>query len=340
MNVLVTGAAGYIGSHAVLDLMTAGHEVTALDDFSRGNRGAIDALRAVGSFEFIEGDFGDHALMAELFRRRSIDLVMHFAALTYVGESVARPLDYYRNNTANALTLLRAMDEAGVARFVFSSTCATYGEPPPERIPIREDCPQQPINPYGFSKLAVERMLRDHQRARIDRGKSFAFAALRYFNVAGSDPDGRLGEDHDPETHLVPICLDAALGLRDGVTIFGTDYPTPDGTCIRDYMHVSDLIAAHLAAMEALEPGAALAFNVGIGRGYSVREVIDGCRRVTGRDFAVREGERRPGDPPRLFADARAIQRSLGWRPRHTELDPIITDAWRWRCAHPDGYGD
>ncbi|MFQ5845948.1 MAG: UDP-glucose 4-epimerase GalE, partial [Planctomycetota bacterium] len=279
MNVLVTGGAGYIGSHAALRLLEAGHEVTVVDDLSRGRRGAVEALAAAGELCVVEADFGDRARLEPVLRRRDIELVMHFAALAYVGESVEQPLRYYRNNLANAVALLEAMEACGVERLVFSSTCATYGEPGPEHIPITESCPQDPVTPYGRTKLAVEQLLFDHLRAR---GRSFAFASLRYFNVAGCEAAGRLGEDHDPETHLIPICLEAALGRRGGVTIFGTDYGTPDGTCIRDYVHVDDLVEAHLVAMTALQPGEALAYNVGIGRGASVREVIEAARRVTG----------------------------------------------------------
>jgi UDP-glucose 4-epimerase len=339
MNVLVTGGAGYIGSHAALRLIESGHEVTVVDDLSRGRRGAIDALRAAGlagdDEGFVHCDFGDRARMTELLLRRRIDLVMHFAAWTYVGESVEQPLRYWRNNAAGTLSLIEAMREAGVRRMVFSSTAATYGEPPKELIPIREDCPQAPINPYGASKLAAERMLRDVVAAGH---RDFAFAALRYFNVAGCDAAGRLGEDHDPETHLIPICLDAALGKRNEVTIFGTDYPTPDGTCIRDYVDVTDLVDAHIVVMDALAAGDARFYNVGIGRGYSVREVIDACRRVYGADFAVTEGARRPGDPPVLYADPTSLMQELGWRAKRTSLDSIIETAWRWRKANPNGY--
>jgi UDP-glucose 4-epimerase len=316
MNVLVTGGAGYIGSHAAMRLLEDGHAVTIVDNLFRGNRGAIEALQAAGEVHFVEADLGDRATVLSLLGDRRIEVVMHFAALAYVGESVEVPLRYYRNNSANALSLLEAMDAVGVDRIVFSSSCATYGEPPPELIPIRESCPQQPINPYGRTKLAVEQMLFDQAHARAARGEAFAFATLRYFNVAGCDRAGRLGEDHDPETHLIPICLDAALGKHDQVTIFGTDYDTPDGTCIRDYVHVDDLIDAHVAVMNALRPGEGRAYNLGIGRGYSVGQVVEACRRVSGVEFQATEGRRRPGDPP----------------------DEIIATAWRWRRANPDGY--
>ncbi|MEE8459367.1 MAG: UDP-glucose 4-epimerase GalE [Phycisphaerales bacterium] len=335
MNVLVTGGAGYIGSHAALRLLNDGHAVTIVDDLSRGNRGAVDVLLPLGDACFVETSLADQAKLERVLSDRSIDMVMHFAAKAYVGESVRIPLEYYRTNTAGALTLLEAMVACGVNRLVFSSTCATYGEPAPELIPITERCPQQPVNPYGRSKLVVEQMLRDHQHAA---GDGFAFTALRYFNVAGCDAGGRLGEDHDPETHLIPICLQAALGQRERVAIFGTDYDTPDGTCIRDYVHVEDLIDAHVMAMDAMKAGQALAYNVGIGNGVSVREVIDAAHRVTGVDFAVTEADRRPGDPPTLYADPSRIKRELGWSARHTDLDDIIATAWTWLKTNPQGY--
>ena len=339
MNVLVTGGAGYIGSHAALRLMADGHAVTVIDNLSRGNLGAIGVLRAAGDVHFVEADIGDGKAVADLLRDRSIEVVMHFAALAEVGESVQEPLRYYRNNLAGTVSLLEAMDACGVNRLVFSSTCATYGEPAPQHIPMTEDCPQHPVNPYGRCKLAVEQMLFDQLHARADRDNPFAFAALRYFNVAGNDPEGRLGEDHDPETHLIPICLDTALGKHEAVTIFGTDYDTPDGTCIRDYIHVVDLVDAHVVVMEALQPGQALAYNLGIGNGLSVRQVIDACRRVTGIDYPVREGTRRAGDPPALYAAPAKIRSELGWSARFTDLDEIIATAWGWRRDHPDGYG-
>lgn len=338
MNVLVTGGAGYIGSHAALRLMEDGHAVTVVDDLSRGNRGAVEALNKVDDLHFVHGDVGDRALVETVLRERRIEVVMHFAAKAYVGESVQMPLQYYRNNAASALSLIEAMDAVGVKRMVFSSTCATYGEPPPELIPIAETCPQHPINPYGRSKLHVENFLFDYAHMKKVRGEDFAFAALRYFNVAGNDEQGRIGEDHKPETHLIPICLEAALGQRPHITIFGTDYPTPDGTCIRDYVHVADLIDAHVTVMHALKAGDMRTYNVGIGRGYSVREVIDACRRVTKINFKEVEGARREGDPPTLYADPAKIRTELKWSAQHTNLDGIIDSAWRWRQRHPHGY--
>jgi len=259
---------------------------------------------------------------------------MHFAALAYVGESVEQPLMYYGNNTFGTLSVLKAVSEANVQRFVFSSTCATYGEP--EKMPIREDTPQNPINPYGWSKLFSERMLRDYAAVTPD----FSCVALRYFNVAGSAADGSLGEHHDPETHLIPVILQTALGKRDKVVIFGEDYPTPDGTCIRDYTHVEDLVDAHATVLGAIRPGDARVYNLGIGRGYSVREIIDAVRKVTGAKFQVKSGQRRPGDPPRLFADPRTIKAELGWQAKITDLNEIVESAWRWFQANPNGYTD
>ena len=338
MNVLVTGGAGYIGSHGVLRLLADGHAVTVVDNLSRGHRGAINVLASLGDLHFVEADCGDRAMIDELLRERSIELIMHFAALACVGESVQQPLAYYRNNTAATAALLEAADAAGVTRFVFSSTAATYGEPVADEIPIKESCLGQPVNPYGRSKLAAEQMIFDFAGARRAAGDDFAFAILRYFNVAGSDRGGRLGEVHEPETHLVPICLQAAAGKRATVTIFGTDYPTPDGTCIRDYVHVEDLIDAHVVTMQALQAGDARVYNVGVGRGYSVREVVEACRRVAGVDFTAVEGPRRPGDPPVLFADAGRIREELGWSAQVTALDAIIESAWEWQRSHPGGY--
>jgi UDP-glucose 4-epimerase len=328
MNVMVAGGAGYIGSHAVRQLILAGHEVLAVDNLFRGHRRAVHPQAA-----FHEADLADSGLLADLLTRHRIDCVMHFAALAYVGESVTDPLAYYENNTAGTISLLGAMKAAGVKRLVFSSTCATYGEP--ERTPIVETMRQGPINPYGWSKLFVERVLRDYGQA----DREFAFVALRYFNVAGAAADGSLGEDHDPETHLIPVLLQTALGQRDKVVVFGTDYATPDGTCIRDYIHVEDLCEAHIVAMNALQPGDARFYNLGIGRGYSVKEVIEASQRVTGRKIPVEYGPRRAGDPAELFANADKIRQELGWSAQYTEIDRIIATAWKWHKGHPDGYG-
>ena len=339
MRILVTGGAGYIGSHAALRLLDDGHDVTVLDNLYRGHLGAIDALRAAGGarMRFVEGDLGDTALIARVLRDGAIACVMHFAALTYVGESVERPAEYFRVNTDGGASLLAAMRETGVRRIVFSSTAATYGEPAPHEVPIVESLAQRPVNPYGASKLRVEVLLRA-EAAGTARGDALGAVALRYFNVAGADPHGRVGEDHRPETHIVPICLEVALGKRPHLTVFGDDYATPDGTCVRDYVHVADLVSAHLASLSVLAPGSFRCWNVGIGRGYSVREVVESVRRVTGHPIPLVMGARRAGDPASLFANADAIRRDLGWQPRYTDLDEIIATAWRWHRAHPDGY--
>ena len=342
MNVLVSGGAGYIGSHACLSLLDAGHEVTIVDNLHMGHLGAVRVLEGLGGdrVRFLQCDILERARLVEAMKAHRIDTVMHFAALAEVGESVRDPLAYYRNNTAGTISLIEACEACDVERFVFSSTCATYGEPAPERIPIREDCPQAPMNPYGRSKLMVEHVLHDRAHAAALADRPFAYAALRYFNVAGADPKTRLGEDHRPESHLLPICLQVALGQRDAITVFGTDYPTPDGTCIRDYVHVSDLVRAHLMVMDALEPGDQRHYNIGIGRGYSVHECVEACRRVTGHPIPAKEGARRPGDPPELTADPTRIREELGFNAKHTDLDGIISTAWNWFQAHPDGYED
>ncbi|HUY88458.1 MAG TPA: UDP-glucose 4-epimerase GalE [Pirellulales bacterium] len=327
MNILVTGGAGYIGSHAVRLLSRAGHEVWVYDNLSQGRRSAVPAGK------LIEGELADRQRLTATLQERRIEAVMHFAAFALVGESVADPAKYYQNNVVASLSLLEAMRAAGVAKIVFSSTTATYGEA--KRIPITEDEPQQPINPYGFAKLVIERALADYAQAY-----GLAYAALRYFNAAGASPEGDLGEDHTPESHLIPIVLQVALGQRERITIFGDDYPTPDGTCIRDYIHVDDLAAAHLKALERLEPGRGLQLNLGTGRGQSVRQVIDACRRISGRPIAVEIGPRRPGDPPELVADSSRAQAVLDWRPQYPELDAIVETAWRWHSTHPHGFGD
>lgn len=336
MRVLVTGGAGYIGSHASLRLLDEGHEVTVVDNLFRGHRGAIDALQAAGGgrMAFVCSDLAETDVLAQVLRDRAIEAVLHFAALTYVGESVEKPAEYFRVNLDGSVSLLSAMRIAGVRRIVFSSTAATYGEPPQEAMPITERTAQRPINPYGASKLGVEEVLRSECAA----DDSFAAIALRYFNVAGADAGERVGEDHRPETHLIPICLEVALGKRPHLTVFGNDYPTADGTCVRDYVHVEDLVDAHLAAFGAFEPGRLRAWNVGLGRGYSVREVVESCRRVTGHAIPCHAGDRRAGDPPSLYADPGAIARDLGWQARWTDLDAIVRSAWVWMRAHPRGY--
>lgn len=341
MNVLVTGGAGYIGSHAAQRLLRDGHTVVVVDSLLRGHREPMDLLKARpgGDRLFYEKtDIADRPTVERLLRKHKVGAVMHFAALAAVGESVEQPLLYYRNNMAGMIVLLEACDGAGVERFVFSSSCSTYGQPPEHLIPTPEDCPKAPLSPYGMTKLHGEHLLGHYAEGCRAKGKPFAFAALRYFNVAGCDRAGLLGEDHDPESHLIPVVLQAALGRRDGVAIFGTDYPTPDGTCVRDYIHVEDLVDAHVAVMHALKPGDTRAYNLGIGKGYSVREIIDAARKVTGKQFKVVEQPRRPGDPPRLFADPRKINTELNWHASITDLHTIIDSAYQWFQSHPKGY--
>ena len=325
MKILVTGGAGYVGSHCVRKLIQAGHDPLVYDNLSRGHAAAVPPGRLV------VGDLSDQEKLANLMRERQIEAVMHFAAFALVGESVEQPQLYYANNVLGSFHLLDAMRQAGVKKLVFSSTTATYGTP--ERMPIAERTPQQPINPYGFSKLVVERMLDDFAAAH-----GFGGAALRYFNAAGAAPDGSIGEDHTPESHLIPIVLQVALGQREKISIFGEDYPTPDGTCVRDYVHVDDLADAHLAALARLQPGRVIKVNLGTGRGYSVREVVEACRRITGHAIPVATGPRRAGDPPELVADARLAQEILGWQPQYTTIEAIVETAWNWHRTHPRGY--
>lgn len=326
MRILVVGGAGYVGSHAVKLLVSRGHDVTVYDNLVYGHRDAVPAGRLV------EGDISDRQKVLATLRERSIDAVMHFAAFAYVGESVHQPAKYYQNNVVATFELLEAMRAADVKRFIFSSTTATYGVP--DRLPIVEDSPQRPINPYGFTKLVVERILEDYAHAY-----GFAFAALRYFNAAGASPDGDIGEDHDPETHLIPVALQVALGQRERLEIFGDDYPTPDGTCIRDYVHVDDLASAHLAALDHLKPGQGLKLNLGSESGFSVKEVVDACRRHSGHPIPARISPRREGDPPALVADATQAKQVLGWKPRYTQIDEIVSTAWKWHSTHPQGFG-
>ena len=339
-RILVTGSAGYIGSHAAMRLVEDGCTVVGLDDLSRGHRGTIDPISAAGAYTFCEGSIGDTDFVEGILRDHQIDLVMHFAALAYVGESVTDPLRYYRVNTGGAVSLIQAVSRAGVERLVFSSTCATYGEPPQNCIPIDEECPQNPINPYGQSKLMVEHVLRDYTLACARKTTPFSYAALRYFNVAGSDPATRLGEDHRPETHLIPICLEVAAGKREKLFIHGDDYDTPDGTCIRDYVHVADLVDAHVNVMHMLKGNHEYHFNVGIGTGISVREILEACREVTGHPIPAEVGPRREGDPPELYAKANKIHEQLGWSAKHTDVRSAIDHAWKWMQAHPNGYDD
>ncbi len=327
MRICVIGGAGYIGSHAVKLLLEKGHTVTCLDNLTNGNRAAVDK-RA----NFYVADLGSTFQVIDIFQKEKIEAVMHFAASAYVGESVTDPRKYYRNNVANTLNMLDAMRATGIRKLVFSSTCATYGMPP--AMPITEDLPQNPINPYGHSKLMVERILKDTAHA-----EGLAFAAPRYFNVAGCAPDGSIGEDHRPETHIIPVLLNVALGKKSHMDLFGTDYPTKDGTCVRDYIHVWDLVEAHLVLLESLKEGTGLFYNLGVGRGYSNREIIDAVQRVTGKKIPIKEAPRRAGDPPELYAAPAKIQRELGWTARFTNLDEIVATAWNWFRTHPDGYG-
>lgn len=317
-HVLVTGGAGYIGSHACKALAAAGLVPVAFDNLVYGHE------CAVRWGPFVQGDILDRVALDRVIEIHRPQAVMHFAAFAYVGESVTDPVKYYQNNVTGALTLVEAMRDHGLDKLVFSSTCATYGVP--DTVPITEEHPQRPINPYGTTKLVIERMLRD-----VDAAHGLRSISLRYFNAAGADPDVEIGEAHDPETHLIPLVLDAATGRRPEITIFGADCHTPDGTCIRDYIHVADLADAHVLALQVLEGGAATtAYNLGNGRGFSVREVINAARLVTGRAIPERIGPRRPGDPAELVGDASRIRRELGWEPRHVELGDIIETAWNW----------
>ncbi|NMG05489.1 UDP-glucose 4-epimerase GalE [Brasilonema sp. UFV-L1] len=320
-TILVTGGAGYIGSHTVLALKQAGFDVIILDNLVYGHRDLVEKVLQV---KLVVGDIGDRPLLDDLFKTHDIAAVMHFSAYAYVGESVADPAKYYHNNVLGTLILLEAMLAASVKKFVFSSTCATYGVP--EVVPIPEDHPQNPINPYGASKLMVERILSDFHVAYDLKSVRF-----RYFNAAGAAPNGLLGEDHNPETHLIPLVLQTALGKRESISVFGTDYPTPDGTCIRDYIHVSDLADAHVLGLEyLLKGGDSEVFNLGNGNGFSVKEVIEAAKLVTQRDIKVVECDRRPGDPPALIGSGDKARKILGWYPQYSSLEEIITHAWQW----------
>jgi UDP-arabinose 4-epimerase len=323
-NILVTGGAGYIGSHAAKALAEAGYRPVTYDNLVYGNYWAVQWG------PFVEGDIGDRARLLATFDRYDIEAVMHFAAFAYVGESMVKPGLYFENNVTKSLTLLDAMNAAGVRHMVFSSTCATYGTP--DRMPITEDTPQCPVNPYGETKLMVERALHWHGKAH-----GLSSVALRYFNAAGADPDGEIGESHLPETHLIPLILDAALGRRAAIDIYGTDYPTPDGSCVRDYIHVSDLADAHVRALDyLLDGGTTTAVNLGTGHGHSVREVISAVERITGKRVPRREMPRRAGDPAVLIADPSRASTVLGWQPDYSDLDTIIRTAWSWHLRTPE----
>ncbi|MBU1261219.1 MAG: UDP-glucose 4-epimerase GalE [Planctomycetes bacterium] len=325
MNVLICGGAGYIGSNMTAMLAQAGHKPIVFDNLSNGHK------QAIKGFDFIEGDLADLDLLVKVLKENKIDAVMHFAAFIEAGESVKKPLEFYSNNVCNTQMLLAAMEKCGVKKFVFSSSAAVYGAP--DKTPITEDAPKNPINPYGHTKLAVEQMCRfQSQTIRL------RYAALRYFNAAGAGANGTLGEDHKPESHLIPLVIAAAMGKREDVKIFGTDYPTPDGTCVRDYIHIEDLCSAHLLALEKLENQNELVYNLGNGKGYSVRDVIETVKKVTGKNFKVTEVPRRPGDPPVLTADATRAIKELGWKVKYPELEKIVETAWQWHNDNPEGY--
>lgn len=326
MNILVIGGAGYIGSHMVKSLGRRGCHVTTLDNLSNGHRDAV----LFGSF--VEGDVADRALLAQLMEAGNFEAVMHFASFIQVGESMKHPAKYYENNVSNTLNLLDAMLTANVKRFIFSSTAATFGSP--QYSPIDEKHPQNPINPYGRSKLMIEQVLEDY-----DKAYGLRSVCLRYFNAAGADPEGELGERHNPETHLIPLVLQAASGLRADIEVFGRNYDTPDGTCVRDYIHINDICEAHWLALQSLMRGAgSQRFNLGNGNGFSVQEVIDAAKRVTGRPIAVRDAPRRDGDPARLVADATLARRQLGWQPQITDLETIMQHAWHWEQSRAKPY--
>jgi UDP-arabinose 4-epimerase len=331
-SILVSGGAGYVGSHACKALAASGYAPVVYDNLSRGH------AAAVRWGPLVEGDLADRARLVAALRQHRVSAVMHFAAFAYVGESVSDPETYYRNNVGGTLSLLSAMREVGIGTLVFSSTCAVYGVP--DRVPIDEDCAKAPLNPYGETKLAIERALHWYSGAY-----GLRYAALRYFNAAGCDPAGEIGEDHDPETHLIPRVLRAALGTGETVEIYGTDYPTPDGTAIRDYIHVADLADAHVRALADLAAGGeSVALNLGTGSGVSVRQVIAAVERVSGCHVPRREAPRRPGDPPELVADPSRARARLGWQPRHSDLDTIVRTALAWESRkqqqqHPPGEG-
>jgi UDP-glucose 4-epimerase len=327
MKILVCGGAGYIGSNMTAMLLAAGLEPVVFDNLSKGHKTAVKGA------EFVKGDLADYELLVNILRKYKIEVVMHFASLIEVGESVQMPLKYYFNNVSSTQTLLAAMESAHVKKFIFSSSAAVYGIP--KGVPITEDLPKEPINPYGETKLAIEKMC--HYQSQTGK---LRYAALRYFNAAGAGNNATLGEDHNPESHLIPLVIRAAMGKRSEIQIYGTDYPTPDGTCIRDYIHIDDLCRAHLLVLDELDRDNELIYNLGNGKGYSVREVIDAVKRISGRDFRVVETARRQGDPPILTSDATKATRELGWKPEIPELEKIISTAWQWHNKYPNGYGD
>jgi UDP-glucose 4-epimerase len=327
MAILVTGGAGYVGSHTVSALLENDYEVVIVDNLQKGHEEAI-----LPGTKFYNGDLRDESFLSNVFQENQIDAVIHFAANSLVGESVEDPLSYYDNNVYGAMVLLKTMKKYHVDKIVFSSTAAVYGEP--KNIPILETDPTEPTNPYGETKLAIEKMMKWCRNAY-----GLNYIALRYFNVAGAHMGGKIGEDHDPETHLIPIILQVALGKRDKIYIYGDDYNTPDGTCIRDYIHASDLASAHILAVEKLQAGGESgAYNLGNGNGFSVKEVIEMARKVTGHPIPAEIGERRAGDPARLVASSEKAKRELGWNPQYDSLETIISSAWNWFQKHPNGY--
>ena len=330
MNVLVAGGAGYIGSHTVKALKQSGHHPVIYDNVSRGHRAVVDILKVPAVF----ADLNDKPALVKALRDHKIDTLMHFAAYAYVGESVEKPLMYYQNNVATTISVIQAMEEAGVERFVFSSTCAVYGDP--DKIPITEDEKKAPVSPYGRSKWMVEQILQD----QVVANKKFKYAALRYFNASGCAMDGTIGEDHDPGTHLIPVVLQAILGVRPRITVFGTDYPTKDGTNVRDYIHVDDLADAHIRAMERLTDGEPIVCNLGTGNGFSVKEIIKTAEKVTGKKAPVTYGPRRAGDAIALYADPSRARNRLGWEAKHKDPETIIRSAWNWFEKHPRGYAE
>ncbi|WP_026487189.1 UDP-glucose 4-epimerase GalE [Caldanaerobius polysaccharolyticus] len=324
--ILVTGGAGYIGSHMVYLLSQKGFDVVVLDNLEKGHRAAVMGAK------FYQGDLRDKELLDRIFAENDVEAVIHFAAASLVGESMENPLKYYFNNVYGTMCLVEAMIKHGVKKLVFSSTAAVYGEP--KNIPIMEEDPTVPTNPYGETKLAIEKMLK-----WADMAYGLKYVSLRYFNVAGAHCDGVIGEDHQPETHLIPIVLQVALGKRDKVVIYGDDYDTPDGTCIRDYIHVLDLCEAHLLALKYIQQkGKSDVFNLGNGMGFSVKEVIDKAQKVVGRNIRYEVGKRRPGDPSILVASDKKAKEVLNWEPKYSSLETIIDTAWKWHSAHPDGY--
>jgi len=327
MRILVCGGAGYIGSNMAAMLAAAGLEPLVFDNLSTGHNSAVQQAN------FVHGDLADYDLLVKTLKKYNIKAVMHFAALIEVGESVQQPLRYYRNNVCNTQILLSAMEAVGVEKFVFSSSAAVYGMP--EHVPITENSPKKPINPYGQTKLAVERMC--HYQSQTGK---LSFASLRYFNACGAGSNASLGEDHRPESHLIPRAIRAAMGKRSEIKIYGTDYHTPDGTCIRDYIHIDDLCRAHLLALDKLQTSCEVIYNLGNGKGYSVREVIDTVKDISGKDFKVVEADRRPGDAPILTSDATKAKNELGWEPELPELEKIVSTAWKWHNKYPNGYPD